>query len=75
MNRATVEIYRADCTETYTDWNPYSFAPIAYLDRHDIECPYGKVLARFRLRREGNYAKARVDYHYKCCKFAGSISW
>ena len=63
MNRANVH-----CVEKSTAWDLKSKAYIEYLDRQNVECPSGFLLARFQLVREGNFPAAKVRYLYRCCK-------
>ena len=56
------------CIDQATSWEPFSAAPIAYLDRHNVACPQTYLLASFKLIREGNFNKARVRYLYRCCR-------
>ncbi|KAK3697227.1 hypothetical protein QZH41_001303 [Actinostola sp. cb2023] len=48
MNSALVK-----CHNMETEWQPYSNAPIMYLDRHRLNCPAKHFLSSFVLRRNG----------------------
>ena len=60
---------RVHCDEKSTAWDQRSDATIDHLDRQNVECPSGFLLARFRLVREGDYPSAKVRYLFRCCKF------
>jgi len=58
---------RVSCVDKTTGWNLRSDAPIAYLDRQNVECPKPYFLARFQLGRQADRATADVRYSYRCC--------
>ena len=53
------------CTNHSTPWNSDGKGNMAYLDRHNIQCPAGKAIRSLRLHRDGK--GQNIQWRYQCC--------